>query len=163
MADLKREPMLGLYPDDIDFPGREVPPTLTTRVKIKLRERMILGLAALLAVAAGLAPLATIARVGLVTFIVFAGLMIALGRVPGTGAPFEAYFVVRINFWLSPRFYVKGGTSTRKEYQFKLDPESWGSWRWNVWALPLSWWGWLGVLLIVFAAVIITGLWTGEL
>jgi hypothetical protein len=155
--------MKGLFPEDIDVPGREVPPKLPTRIKIKLRERVIVGLTALLAVAAGLAPLATMARVGLVTFIACAGLMLALGRVPGTGAPFEAYFVVRINFWMRPRFYVKGGTSTRKEYQIKLDPESWGSWRLNVRALPLSWWGWLGVLLIVIAAVIITGLWTGEL
>jgi hypothetical protein len=128
-----------------------------------LRERVIVGLTTLLAVATSLTPLATRARVGLITFIACAGLMLALGRSPGTGAPFEAYFVVRINFWLSPRVYVKGGTSTRKEYQIELDPESWGSWRWDVRALPLSWWGWLMVLLIVVTVVIITGLWTGEL
>jgi hypothetical protein len=89
MADLKIKPMGYYYRTDIDLSGLEVPPKLLMRVIIKLGERLIGGLIILLAVAAGLMPLATMARVGLVTFVVCVAIILTLGKSIGTGDPFE--------------------------------------------------------------------------
>jgi len=155
-----------------------VPPKIHTErtlIGVRTREVVILGISGLIALGAILTPIHLVIKMGLAALILGSGALLALGRSPRSGKPFEKYLLEMWNFYRRPRFYQRGAgyvEEAREVREFTRDDakeidRAFKKQRTReiitIKPLPLSMGGFFSVLSISFLIMLILWIWTGGL
>lgn len=157
-----------------------VPPTIETPktvIGVGTRELVILGAAALGAIAMLLTPMPLVIRAGAAATVLGSGALLALGRAPTTGKTFEEYLLDRWRFFKRARFLQRGAGYVEPPPVETAKPEAAFSQAdidrvfnrqqakavLEMRPLPLSWGGFFSILSITFLLMLVIWVWTGGL